>query len=186
MTMNRAPEERETTIKSETIYDGRIIKVRVETVELPDMKYAKREIVDHAQGVGIVALSDHGTMYMVRQFRIAVKQTMLEIPAGLVEPGERPADAARRELQEEIGFKPGRLEYLLDAYASPGFTNEKLSLFVATELEASRLPRDEGEFITVEEYAIETLYEMVRNCEITDAKTIIGILHAYGAYCIGR
>lgn len=183
MNLNHTPEEREKTIKSETIYDGRIIKVRVETVELPDMKYAKREIVDHAQAVGIIALSDHGTMYMVRQYRIAVKQVMLEIPAGLVEPGESPADAARRELQEEIGYKPGKLEYLLDGYASPGFTNEKLSLFMATQLEASRLPQDEGEFITVEEYPIEDLYRMVRNCEITDAKTIIGILYAYNTLC---
>lgn len=171
-------EQIEKTVKSDIIYDGRIINVRVETVELPDMKYAKREIVDHAPAVGMIALSDHGTMYMVRQFRSAVKESMLEIPAGLLEPGENPKEAAIRELQEEIGLRPQKIEYLMDAYASPGFTNERLSLFLATDLVEDPLHCDPGEFITVEEYPVRELYDKVMNFEITDAKTIIAVLYA--------
>ena len=117
-------------------------------------------------------------MIMVRQYRIAVKENLLEIPAGLVEPGESPQEAAQRELQEEIGFKAQNMEYLLDAYASPGFTNEKLSLFLATNLEPSKLEEDSTEFITVEEHKVDALYRMVLNFEIADAKTIIAILYA--------
>lgn len=169
----------EQPIKSETIYEGRIIGVRVETVELPDMKYAKREIVDHDNAVTMIALSDHGTMYMVRQYRIAVRQYMLELPAGLIDPGESPSQAAERELQEEIGYKPGKLEYILDSYASPGFTNEKTSMFLATDLQESKLELDETENLVVEEYPIDELYDMVLNFEITDSKSIIGIFYAY-------
>lgn len=176
-------DNREKTLKSDVIYEGRIISVRVETVELPDKKYAKREIVDHARGVGIVAITDHGTMFFVRQYRIAIRDFLLEIPAGLLEPGENPSEAAERELQEEIGYKPGKLEYLVDAYASPGFTNEKLSLFAATELEKSKLPEDDTEFIEIVEIPIEEAYRMVMDFEIIDAKTIIGVQYAYHNYC---
>ena len=179
MTSSREKEIQEKTLKSDTIYEGRIITVRVETVELPDMKYAKREIVDHARGVGMVALNEENEIYLVRQYRIAVKETLLEIPAGLVEPGETPSQAASRELQEEIGQKANSMEYLMDAYASPGFTNEKLSLFLATDLEPSSLPQDDTEFIEVVTLPIEEAYEKVLNLEITDSKTIIGIQYAY-------
>ncbi|MDY3052288.1 MAG: NUDIX hydrolase [Ndongobacter sp.] len=176
----------ENILKSETLYEGRIITLRIETVELPDMKYAKREIVDHMRGVGIIAVSERNTMYLVRQYRVAVRSSMLEIPAGLVEAGEAPADAAARELREEIGLRPEHLEYLLDAYASPGFTNEKISLFVATGLVPDPLPADETEFIEIVEYPIDELYQMVLNFEITDAKTIIAIQYAYRRFVEGR
>lgn len=177
MSTDQMPLE-ERTIKSEDIYEGRIVKLRVETVELPNRMYAKREIVDHARGVGILALKDPQTMIMVRQFRVAVKETLLEIPAGLVDPGESPQEAAQRELQEEIGKKAGKLTYLLDSYASPGFSTEKLSLFLAEDLEDSKLSLDATEFLHVEEYPIQTLYQKVRNFEIMDAKSIIAILYA--------
>lgn len=169
----------EKPIKSETIYDGRIIKVKVETVELPDMKYAKREVVEHAPSVAILAISERNTIYMVRQYRIGAKEETLELPAGLVDPGENPQDTAIRELQEEIHLKPKKLEYLLDTYSSPGFCNEKVSLFVARDFEPSILDRDSTEFLEIEEYTIEELYKMVLNFEILDAITIIGIFYAY-------
>ncbi len=177
MTDKQAAPER--TIKSEEIYDGRIVHLRVETVELPNMMYAKREIVDHQRGVGIIALKDEHTMYMVRQYRAAVKEMLLEIPAGLVEPGENPGEAAQRELQEEVGYRANQMDYLLDAYASPGFTNEKLSLFLARDLVASPKELDLTEFLNVEEHRIESLYNMVMNFEMVDAKSIIAILYAY-------
>lgn len=169
----------ETTVKSETIYDGKILTLKVNTVELPNMKYAKREIALHARGVGIIALTKKGTMYMVRQYRAGVGAVLLEIPAGLVDPGESPQEAAVRELQEEINREPKKLVYLLDAYSSPGFTNEKLSLFLARDLSYSPKDLDDTEFLEVEEYPIEDLFEMVKNFEIVDAKSIIAIQHAY-------
>ena len=169
----------ETTVKSETIYDGKIITLKVNTVELPNMKYAKREIALHARGVGIIALTDRGTMFMVRQYRAGVGEVLLEIPAGLVDPGESPQEAAVRELQEEIDRQPEKMVYLLDAYSSPGFTNEKLSLFLAQDLKYSPKEVDATEFLKVEEYPVEELFEMVKNFDIVDAKSIIAIQHAY-------
>lgn len=168
----------ERTIKSEEIYDGRVVHLRVETVELPNMVYAKREIVDHPRAVGIIALKDPETMLMVRQYRVAVKKDLLEIPAGLIEPNENPQEAAQRELQEEVGFRAKKMDYLLDSYASPGFTNEKMSLFLAQDLEPSELDLDPTEFLEVEEHKIDDLYRKVLNFEINDQKTIIAILYA--------
>lgn len=169
----------ETTVKSDTIYDGKILTLKVNTVELPNMKYAKREIALHARGVGIIALTNRGTMYMVRQYRAGVGEVLLEIPAGLVDPGESPQEAAVRELQEEIKRQPESLVYLLDAYSSPGFTNEKLSLFLARGLNYSPKDLDSTEFLEVEEFPVEDLFEMVKNFDIVDAKSIIAIQYAY-------
>lgn len=177
--MENEEQYEEQTIKSENIYDGRLVKLRVDTVELPNMKYAKREIVDHRNGVGICPITENLTMYMVRQYRPGVNKSLLEIPAGLVEPGEAPKEAAKRELQEEVGFKPKQLDFICNAYSSPGFTNEQLSIFIARGLEKDPLPPDDTEFIEVEEYSLPDLYQMVLNLEIEDAKTIIGVLYAY-------
>lgn len=179
MDTKKFEENIEKTVKADTLYEGRIVNLRIETVELPNKKYAKREIVDHPRGVGVIAMTERGTMFMVKQFRIAVRETLLEIPAGLVEPNEDPKIAAERELREEIGYRATKLEYLFDAYASPGFTNEKLSLFYAEGLVKDPLPMDDTEFIEVFEYAVEELYDMVMNCEISDAKSIIAIQYAY-------
>ncbi len=169
----------ETTIKSDNIYKGHIVSLDVETVELPDMKYAKREIISHPRCVGLIPLTEKGTLHMVRQFRCAVKEMMLEIPAGLVDLGESPQEAALRECQEEIKYKPGKLTYLMDLYSSPGYSNEKLSLFLAEDLSPSPKSLDETEFLQVAQYPIEDLYNMVKNFEITDSKTVVAILYAY-------
>lgn len=176
--MNNNEDSREKTIKSETIYDGKILSLRVETVELPDKKYSKREIVDHKKGVGIIAFDGEDSLFLVRQYRIAIDENTLEIPAGLVESNELPIDTARRELQEEIGYFPEDIEYLFTVYSSPGFTNDKLSLFLARDLRESKLDQDDGEFAVRVSYKIEDLYNMVQNGEITDAKTVIAIMYA--------
>lgn len=168
----------EITVKSETIYDGRIVNLRVETVELPDHKYAKREIVDHARGACILPITSENKVILIKQYRKAINSFILEVPAGLVEANEDPTKAAERELQEEIGYKPGNIKFLFDGYASPGFTNEKCSFFLATDLIPSELPKDEGEFIEIEEFDIEQLERMLNSCEIEDMKTIICIQYA--------
>ena len=121
----------EETIKSETIYDGRIIKVRVDTVELSNMSYSKREIVEHQRAVSLVAITENQEIYLVKQYRKAVDKVIYEIPAGLVDGNESLQDAAKREAQEEIGMKPNNLELLVESYSSPGFTDEIFSVFLA-------------------------------------------------------
>lgn len=168
----------EKTIKSDTIYDGKILKLRVDTVELENKRYSKREIVDHQKGVGIIAFDGDNKLWMVSQYRKAIDKVTLEIPAGLVDPGELPIETAKRELQEEVGFYPEKISYLFDMHASPGFTNDKLSFFVAEDLKESELEQDEDENIESKSYPVEELYQMVENGEITDAKTIIAIFYA--------
>lgn len=168
----------EKTIKVDNIYEGKILSLRVETVEMPDKKYSKREIVDHVKGVGIIAFDGEDSIYLVRQYRKAINEFTLEIPAGLVEVNEKPIETAKRELQEEIGYKPLDIEYLFDMHASPGFTNDKLSFFLAKNLEESKLELDEDEFLEKKSYKIEDVYNMVINGEITDAKTIIAVMYA--------
>lgn len=170
----------ETPIKSEVIYDGKILKLRVDTVELHNKKYSKREIVEHQKGVGIIAYDGDDKLWMVSQYRIALENHMLEIPAGLVDAGEAPIEAARRELQEEVGYYPEKIDFLFTMHSSPGFTNDKLSFFVAHDLKESKLEEDEDEFLEVKSYPIDDLYNMVLNGEITDAKTIIAIQYAVG------
>ncbi|MCW6701611.1 NUDIX hydrolase [Anaerococcus sp. NML200537] len=169
----------EKTIKSDTIYDGKILKLRVETVELENKRYSKREIVDHQKGVGIIAFDGDDKIWMVKQYRKAIDKITLEIPAGLVDPGEMPIETAKRELQEEVGYLPETISYLFDMHASPGFTNDKLSFFLAKDLVKSSLEQDEDENVEACAIEIKELYKMVENGEITDAKTIIAIL-----YCI--
>lgn len=176
--MENKNESYEETIKSETIYDGKILSLRVETVEMPDKKYSKREIVDHQKGVGIIAFDGSDKIFLVRQYRKAIDDYTLEIPAGLVESNEVPIDTAKRELQEEIGYYPEDIEYLFDMHSSPGFTNDKLSFFVAKQLTESKLDLDEDEFLEAKSFKIDDLYDMVENGEITDAKTIIAIMYA--------
>nr|WP_072537313.1 NUDIX hydrolase [Anaerococcus mediterraneensis] len=168
----------EKTIKSDSIYDGKILKLRVETVELENKRYSKREIVDHQKGVGIIAYDGDDKIWMVKQYRKALDKMTLEIPAGLVDPGELPIEAAKRELQEEVGYLPNTIIYLFDMHSSPGFTNDKLSFFVGKNLERSSLDQDEDENVIAESFYIKELYQMVENGEITDAKSIIAILYA--------
>lgn len=168
----------ETSIKSDTIYDGKILKLRVETVELQNKKYSKREIVDHQKGVGIIAYDGDEKLWMVSQYRIAVDKVMLEIPAGLVDPNEAPIESAKRELQEEVGFFPEQIDFLFTMHSSPGFTNDKLLFFEAKDLTESKLELDEDENLEAKSYPIDELYNMVENGEITDAKTIIAIQYA--------
>lgn len=168
----------EETIKSENIYEGRIIKVRVDTVELHNRSYAKREIVEHQRGVGIVPVTEDNQIYLIKQYRKPINKIIYEIPAGLVEDNESIQDTAKRELQEEIGFYPNKIELLTENYASPGFTDEIFSIFLARDLKESKLDLDEGEYVEPVKISIEEALDMIENFEIMDAKTVIGILYA--------
>lgn len=168
----------EKTVAVNNIFDGRVVKLRVEDVTLPDGKSAKRELISHPGGAGMIAVDEDRNVLMVEQYRIAAKKMMLEIPAGKLEYGEDPRLAAEREIVEETGYKAGKIVELGAYYATPGYCEEELSLYLGTELEFVGQNLDEGEFLNVTKYPLDDLYEMVMNNEINDAKTAIAILKA--------
>lgn len=169
-------EEKTKAVKN--IFDGKIIKVRVETVELPDGTTATREIVSHGGGVGVIAIDENNEVLMVSQYRIAARETVLEIPAGKLEKGEDPAECGKRELAEETGYEASELTYLGAYYATPGYCEEKLYLYLARGLKFVGQNLDDGEFLNVQRYKLDDLYNMVMENKIKDAKTAVAILKA--------
>lgn len=166
----------ETIIRTEHIYDGKIVKLDLHDVQLPDGQPAKREIIRHPGAVAIVPLDENQYVLMVRQFRLAAGKVMLEIPAGTLNPDEPPEVCAVRELQEEIQHKPNRIESLGGVYTAPGYTTEFIHLFLAIGLEPSTLDGDADEFIEVERIPLKDAVGMVERGEIMDSKTVTGLL----------
>lgn len=165
----------EKTMKSEHIYEGKIINLRIDTVELPEMKYSKREIVEHPGGVAVVAITEDDSLILVKQYRKSVNKALLELPAGKLELNEEPRETGIRELKEETGFEAKNFNYLFEFYTSPGYTNEKIYLFLAYDLIEGEQDLDEGEYCEVEKHNIDDLIKMINRGEIIDSKTIIGI-----------
>lgn len=163
----------EITMKSEKIYEGKIINLRIDTIEMPEKRYSKREIVEHPGSVGIIAITEDDSLILVRQYRKAVEDFLLEIPAGKLEVNEEPRETGVRELQEETGYVAGEIKYLMDFYPSPGFTDEKISIFLAEDLVKVGENPDEGEFIEIEKVHIDDLESMIKKGEVLDGKTII-------------
>lgn len=169
----------EKTIATREIHKGRIIDVREDTVIMPDGSTALRELVAHHGGVGVIAVTDERDVFMVSQYRIAARCMMLEIPAGKLEKDENnPEAAGRRELTEETGYEAKDFQYLGAYYATPGYCEEKLHLYLARNLTYKGQHLDDGEFLNVHKMKLDKLYEMVMNNEIIDAKTAIAILKA--------
>jgi ADP-ribose pyrophosphatase len=166
----------EKTLETNYLFQGKVVNLRIDRVKLPNGKESVREVVEHAGAVGIVPVSDDNKIILVKQFRKALDQEIIEIPAGKLDPGERPADCAQRELQEEIGFKSGRLEFKFSCYTSPGFSNEIIHIFIARDLQESRIKCDDDEFITTLEVSLQEALHMIKNGMIKDAKSISGIL----------
>jgi ADP-ribose pyrophosphatase len=166
----------EITLRTEHIFTGRIIKLDVIDVRLPDGKEGKRELVIHPGAVAIVALDGAQNVLLVRQFRSAAQKVLWEIPAGTLHSGEEPFACAVRELQEETGYFPGKLEAIGGIYTAPGYTTEFIHLFVATELSESKLAHDEDEFIEVERRSLPEAMLMIENGVIADGKSVAGIL----------
>ena len=165
----------ERTIKSEKVYSGKILSVKLSTVELPDQKYSKREIVLHDNAVAVVAIHDDKIL-LVKQYRISVDKIIYEVPAGMIEHDENPKDAALRELEEETGYRAKSIEYLTEFYSTPGFCTEKLSIFYAKDLEFVGQNLDEGENLEVVEMPLKEAMSMIESGEIMDGKTISSIL----------
>ena len=166
----------ETIIHTENVYYGRVVKLDLHEVRLPNGETSKREIIKHPGAVAMVALDDNQRILLVRQFRLAAGKVMLEIPAGTLEPDESPINCAERELQEETGFKPAKLESLGGIYTAPGYTTEFIHLFLATGLVSSSLDMDSDEFIELETFTLAEALNLVESGEINDSKTVAGLL----------
>lgn len=169
----------EKTIATEEIFNGRIIKVRVDKVTLPDGNESTREVVEHAGAVAIVAVDDENNIWMVRQYRKPVEQVLLEIPAGTMEANEEPLACAKRELEEETGLKADKWESILTYFSAPGFCNEKLYIFLARDLTGGQINPDDDEFLETGKIPLEQAYQLIFHGQIIDGKSIIGITYAF-------
>jgi ADP-ribose pyrophosphatase len=168
---------RERGLTQEIVYTGKIFRVRVDTVALPNGEIAQREIAEHPGASAIVPLTDDGQVMLARQFRYAIGQVSLEIPAGKLNyPGEDVTAVARRELKEETGCEAAELRYLGKLHSTPGFSNEALHLYVATGLHLGETQPDDDEFIEIVNVPLDAALEAIRRGEITDAKTIAALL----------
>ena len=171
---------REKTVKSEKIYDGRIIKVSVDTVITPGGREATRELIHHPGGVGVVAIDEEGMIYLVEQYRIPYDEMLLEIPAGKLDPGETDTQkAAERELREETGLRADTMEFMGNFYPSVGFLDEDLRLYLAKGLSMGETDPDEDEYIKLVRIPFKEAVEMVMDNRIKDGKTIAAILKAH-------
>lgn len=168
----------EKTIGRAHTYKGSIIDVETLEVVLPDGKKATRDVVLHPGASVVIPISDNGEIYMVRQYRKPIERTTLELPAGKLDHGEDPKVCAVRELSEETGLAADEVKHLISIHSAPGFSNEVLHLYVARGLKEGEAHSDEDEFVACEKYQINNLIEMILSHEITDAKTIVGLMMA--------
>ena len=169
----------EKTIGTKDIFKGIIFNVKKDDIELSTGKKSIREVVNHPGGVVIVALTDKNTILLVKQFRYPIQEVLFELPAGKLDWGEEPDSAAKRELEEETGYVAKTWKSLGVVYSSPGFCDETLHLYLATDLEFTKQNPDEGEIIEYFEYNLDVVFNMIKNGEINDAKTLCALLRAF-------
>jgi len=166
----------EKTLSSRLIYEGRAVRLRIDTVRMPSGRETTREIVEHADCVAIIVVDAEDNVLLVSQFRQAVGKRLLEIPAGGIEPGEDPVACVRRELREETGFLPQKVERLGGFYSTPGYGTEYLHLYLATELVPSPLQAEDSESIRLVRVPLAQIPALITSGEICDAKSIAGLL----------
>ena len=164
------------------VYDGKIVKVYRDNVELVDGHKSFREVVRHSGGVVIVAFRDENTILLVKQYRYPIAKTVLELPAGKLEKGEDPFEAAKRELEEETGYCANKWTDLGYINTSPGFSDETLHIYLATGLAQQETERDEDEFIELFTLPLEEAYQQAMRGALPDAKTIAGLAMAHARW----
>ncbi|WP_202076803.1 NUDIX domain-containing protein [Caldalkalibacillus salinus] len=167
----------ERTIGSQSIYEGKIIRVQVDDVQLPNGHTSKRELVKHPGAVAIVPFTADEKMVLIRQFRKPLEKEIYEIPAGKLESGEDPVICAQRELAEETGYQTEHMSYITSFYTSPGFADEILYLYEATALISGEAQPDQDEFVERVEVTLEQALQLMKEEKIHDAKTCYALLH---------
>ncbi len=175
--MTTPPRELPKIVGSQKVFEGRVFTVTVDTVSEGEVTY-QREVVHHHGSAVIIPVFDDGTVSLVRQYRHPAVRYLLEAPAGTLADGERPEIGAARELDEELGLVAARLEKLSEFFVSPGFCEEKMWVYLATELSAGKQLLDDDEILDVVRLPITDALEMITSGEIQDAKTIIGLMLA--------
>jgi ADP-ribose pyrophosphatase len=166
----------EKSIGKQEVYKGRVIKLDVHDVELSNGKKSKREIISHPGAVAVVAVDEKQHILMVRQYRFAAQKVLLEVPAGTLNIGENPLEAAPRELREETGYRPQHIERIGGIYVAPGYTTEYIHLFYAHTLVYDPLEMDDDEMIDVERLSFAEVFKKIESGEIEDGKSISSIL----------
>ena len=164
---------------NKNIYKGRIVDLNLETVTLPNGATVELEVIHHPGAAAAVPMKDERTVILIRQYRHAVGGYIYEIPAGKLHPGEDPRECANRELEEEIGYKAGVLEPVTSAYTTPGFTDEVIHIYKATQLQKGRQDLGHDEVLEIAEFPLERTIAMIREGVIRDAKTIVGLQSVY-------
>jgi len=160
------------------IYDGRVVDLGVERVRLPNGNMTELEIIRHQGAAAVVPIDESGNVYLVRQYRHALGEWILEVPAGKLEPGESPEECVRREIEEEAGVKAGRLTPLGSIWTTPGFTDERIWLFVATELGQGRQALEDDEALVIRRMPLRQALERIDSGEICDSKSVVALLRA--------
>lgn len=171
---SQSKQYQEPTMSTEHVFQGRVISLQVDTIELPNGKMATREIVRHPGAAAVIPLIGD-KMVVVEQYRKPFEKFQVEIPAGKLDKGEDPAVCAARELEEETGYKVGKLTPLHAMYTSPGFADELLHIFVAEELTKGDSRPDEDEFLAVHEITLEEALQLIQVGMISDAKTLLAV-----------
>lgn len=167
---------KEEILSTETIFDGRVVHLKVHTVRLPDGNESKREIIYHQGAVGIVALDAEQQVLLVKQFRLGANAVTYEIPAGLLEPNEDPVDAISRELREETGYRPLNVSAIGGVFLAPGYTTEYIHLYYADDYEYAPLEQDEDEFVEALRIPFVDALKMIDNGIIIEGKSIVALL----------
>lgn len=160
----------------EAIYQGRVISVELQTLQLADGRVATNEVVLHRPCVAMVAVDESGKLVLVRQFRAPAAADLLEIPAGSIDEGESVEAAAQRELQEETGYRAATIRRIGGFYSAPGYCTEFLHILLCEGLSESRLPGDEDELIEVERLSLDAALSAIESGAICDAKSVAGLL----------
>ncbi len=166
----------ERLLSSQRVFEGKILNLRVDEIEAADGHRGTREVIEHAGAVGVVAVH-RDEIVLVRQWRHACGEALLEIPAGKLSPDEDPAACAERELVEEVGLRPRALEHLATYYTTPGFTDERFHLYYADDLVEEAGQTDAGEVLEVERYPAGDLSALLGSGEVRDAKTLLGLAY---------
>ncbi len=168
----------EIQLSSETVFDGKLLHVTYDTVQVENGNTSWREVVRHPGAVAILAVLPDGKILMEHQYRYAIGNTLLEVPAGKLDKGEEPLAAAKRELEEETGYQAKNWKQLGSIFTSPGFCDEVIHIFLATDLEKGEQHLDDDEFVELVSYSVPELEEKILKGELYDGKTLAGLMMA--------